>query len=139
MWDVCLIYDFYADCNMAQAIAEIELVEQAGKAWETVNDLLLAGNGQHNLFVGKAEPADILLHQEQRRAGSELFRRVEYVFQYSGNKVITAVEAKDNWSDDTGGEPKIISGGPGHKHVKLKVTSKYMRGFNHTVYVYGKK
>ncbi|KAL9976298.1 hypothetical protein ACROYT_G013582 [Oculina patagonica] len=72
------------DCNMAQAIAEIELVEQAGKAWETVNDLLLAGKGQHNLFVGKAEPGDILLHQEQRRAGSELFRRVEYVFQYSG-------------------------------------------------------
>jgi len=130
---------FYPDCNTDEAIAVTMLLDKAGKAWGTVNDLLHSSQGQHNLFKGKLETGDILLHEEQRRPGFKMAGRVEHFFQYSGDKVITAVVARDNWGDDTGGEPEIISGGPGEKHVKVKVTSQYMRGFNHTVYVYGKK
>lgn len=117
----------------------VMLVNQAGEALGAVNELLSSGQGRHNLLVGKAQPGDILLHEEQKRPGYKMLGRVTHVFQYSGNRLITAVVAKDNWDDDTGGDPEIISGGPGQKHVKVKVTSQYMRGFNHTVYVYGKK
>lgn len=128
---------------MAEVVAAIGgavmLVNQAGELWGTVNDLLHSGTGRHNLIVGKAQAGDILLHQEQKRPGYKMLGRVTHVFEYSGDKVITAVVARDNWTDDTGGDPEILTGGPGHKHVKVKVTSQYMRGFDHTVYVYGKK
>ena len=62
-----------------------------------------------------------------------------HVYEYSGDKTITAVVAHDNRNDDTGGDPKIINGGPGYKHVSVEVTSRFGRGFDHTVYVYGKR
>ena len=117
----------------------VMLVDTAGKAWGTVKDLLDSGYGQHNLFKGKLEPGNILLYEEQIRPSYQVLGRRTHVFEYNGDNVITAVVARDNWEDDTGGNPEIISGGPGQKHVKVKVTSQYMRGFNHTVYVYGKK
>ena len=128
---------------MAQVVALVSgavmLVDEAGKAWEAVNDLLHSGNGRHNLIVGKAQPGDILLHQEQKRASFTMLGRATHVYKYKGKKVITSVVARDNWSDGTGGNPEIISGGPGHKHVKVKVTSQINRGFDFTVHVYGKK
>ena len=125
---------------MALAIGDaVRLVNKAGELWGEVNNLLHSGSGRHDLFKGKAEPGDILLYEEQKCPSYKMMGRVTHVFEYSGNKTITAVVAKDNWDDDTGGDPEIIGGGPGQRHVKVKVTSQYMRGFDHTVYVYGKE
>ncbi|XP_068730993.1 uncharacterized protein [Montipora capricornis] len=125
------------DSNMAEVIPGngpvLQLAKWAGEAWRTIK-----GNGQHNLVVGKPQAGDILLHAEQKCQGRG-FNRASHVYQHSGDNTITAVVAKDNWEDDTGGNPEIISGGPGYKHVRVKVTSRSEGGFNHTVYVFGKK
>ena len=127
---------------MAQVIAvagaAVQLVNLAGEAWGTIHDLLSSGKGRHNLVVGTPGPGDILLHEEQKRQGWG-FGFVSHIYRHNGDNTITAVVAKDNWDDDTGGDPKIIDGGLGQKHVEVKVTSRYRRGFDHTVYVYGKK
>ncbi|XP_078360594.1 uncharacterized protein LOC144644906 [Oculina patagonica] len=116
----------------------VSLVNKAGEALGGLTDFL-GGQGRHNLSKGIVEAGNILLYEEQFRPSYEMLGRRTHVFEYNGNKVITAVVAKDNWDDDTGGDPEIISGGPGQKHVKVKVTSQFNRGFDHTVYVYGKK
>ena len=129
---------FDQDGNMAQVIPEagpaLQLVNLTGEAWTTIE-----GNGQHNLVVGKPKAGDILLHAEQKCQGRGFDDHVSHVYQHSGDITITAVVAKDNWDDDKGGDPEIISGGPGDKHVKVNVTSRSGGGFNHTVYVFGKK
>lgn len=117
---------------MAQVIAV------AVEAWRKIDDLRSSGKGQHNLVVGKRGPGDILLHEEKKRQGCE-FGWVSHIYRHNGDNTITAVVAEDNWDDDTGGDPKIIDGGLGQKHVEVKVTSRFGRGFDHTVYVYGKK
>ena len=128
---------FDQDSNMAQVIPgagpALQLVNLTGEAWTTIE-----GNGQHNLVEGKPQAGDILLHAEQKCQGRG-FDHVSHVYQHSGDITITAVVAKDNWNDDKGGDPEIISGGVGDKHVKVKVTSRSGGGFNHTVYVFGKK
>ena len=127
---------------MAQVIAvagaAVQLVDSAGKAWGTIEDLRNSGKERHNLVVGKLGPGDILLHEEQKCQGWG-FGYVSHIYRYNGDNTITAVVARDKWDDDTGGDPKIIDGGLGQKHVEVKVTSRFGRGFDHTVYVYGKK
>ena len=93
--------------------------------------------GQHNLEKGEREAGDTLLYR--KRVGFQTFRYVPEIYEHCGDYTITAVVAEDNWSNDTGGDPEIVDGGPGFKHVTVKVTSKISRGFDHTVYVYGKK
>ena len=126
---------------MANAVllagATAQIVHLGVETWRAINQSLSSGNGEHNLFVGEREDGDILLHSEHKSSGNGL-GYVSHVYEYSGNSLITAVEAKDNWNDDTGGNPEIISGGPGHEHVAVKVTSRFLRGFDHTVHVYGK-
>ena len=99
---------------MAQVIAvvgtAVQLVNLAGEVWGTIDDLLHSGKGRHNLIVGKPEPGDILLHEEQKRQGYG-FGYVSHIYRYSGENTITSVVAKDNWDDDTGGDSKIIDGG----------------------------
>ena len=113
------------------------LVQLGVETLRTINESPSSGRGEHNLVVGKREAGDILLHSEQKSSGNGP-GYVSHVYEYTGNCPITAVEAKDNWNDDTGGDPEIISGGPGHTHVKVKVTSRFLRGFDHTVLVFGK-
>lgn len=128
---------------MAQVIAvagaAVPLVNLAGEAWRKIDDLRSSGKGRHNLVVGKPGPGDILLHEEKKRQGCEFGSWVSHIYRHNGDNTITAVVAEDNWDDDTGGDPKIIYGGLGQKHVEVKVTSRFGRGFDHTVYVYGKK
>ena len=121
---------------MAQVIAVAGAAVH--KALGAIDDLLSSGKGQHNLVVGKQGPGDILLFKEQKRQVCG-FGYVSHIYRHNGDNTITAVVAKDNWDDDTGGDPKIIDGGLGQKHVEVKVTSRFGRGFNHTVYVYGKE
>lgn len=125
------------DRNMAEVIPGngpvLQLTKWDEEVWRTIK-----GNRQHNLVEGKPQAGDILLHAEQKCKGRG-FDRVSHVYQHSGDNTITAVVAKDNREDDTGGDPEIISGGPGYKHVRVKVTSRPEGGFNHTVYVFGKK
>ena len=123
---------------IALADAAVQLVNLAEEAWGSVNDLLPSGKRQNNLVVGNREAGDTLLYKEKRRP-DRLFGCGSHVYQRSGDNTITAVVVKDNWNDDTGSNPEIISGGPDHKHVKVKVTPRFGRGFNHNVYVYGKK
>ena len=127
---------------MAQVIpvagAAEQVVNSAREAWVRIGDLLSSGRGPHNLEVGERGSGDILLHEEQKRQGCG-FGWVSHIYRYNGDNTITAVVAEDNWDDDTGGDPKIIDGGLGQKHVEVKVTSRFGRGFDHTVYVYGKK
>lgn len=132
----------FLESYMADAVLMfIKIVEHAklgAEAWKALNESLSSGSGEHNLVVGKPDAGDSLLHSEQicRGYGPGW---VYHDYEYSGNSKITLVVVKDNWSDDTGGDPEIIDGGPGHKHVKVKVTSRFLKGFDHTVLVYGKK
>ena len=132
----------YLNSNMAHVVPVagqvLQFIIGVGEVWKAVNDLLSSGSGQHNLVVGNSEAGDIVLYKEQKSQGYE-FGWGSHVYQYSGDKKITAVVAHDNRNDDTGGDPEIIRGGPGYKHVSVKVTSRFGRGFDHTVYVYGKK
>lgn len=125
----------YLDRNMAQwTVSPVRDL-----ATEFMKNVLGSSKRQHNLEAGKREPGDTLLYKEEKRRDFKWLDYVSEVYEHCGDDTITAVVAEDNWSDDTGGDPKIIRGGPGHKYVAVKVTSKISRGFNHTVYVYGKK
>lgn len=117
------------------ASTALQIFKLGIEAVREINKLLSSGSGEHHLVVGQPEVGDILLHSDQKSEGGE----GRHVFQYSGKDTITAVVAKDNWDNDTGGYPKIISGGPGYKHVEVEVTSRSCRGFDHTFQVYGKK
>ena len=127
---------------MADAVSVLTKVVQLTKlseeALRAINELLSSSSGEHDLVVGNPEDGDILLHSEKKSVG---YGRsyVSHVYRYSGDVMITLVVAKDNWNNDTGGDPEIISGGPGHKHVEVRVTSRLLRGFDHTVLVFGKK
>ena len=100
------------------------LVPLGVETLRTVNESPSSGSREHNLVVGKPDAGDSILHSEQICRGYGL-GWVSHVYEYSGNSPITAVEAKDNWNDDTGGDPEIICGGPGHTHVKVKVCLLY--------------
>ena len=118
--------------SVAQAVGlGAEVVRPAISKW------LSSGSREHHLVVGEPEVGDILLYIDQKSKGHGVDD--SHVFQYSEDVTITAVVARDNWNDDTGGYPEIISGGPGHKHVEVKVTSGSRGGFDHTFQVYGKK
>lgn len=112
------------------------LVNQVGEIIGEVQNVL-KGTGRHDLMKGTPKPGDVLIYQEQRRAGYTL-TYATYDFEYIGDKTITAIFANDNWDDDTGGDAEIIKGGIGMKYVTVRVTSKLLRGFDFTVYVYGR-
>ena len=112
-----------------------KVIKLSREVWSGIKGLLSYGSGKRNLVVGKPEVGDILLYSEQKSERG----CVDHVFQYRGDVTITAVVAKDNWNNDTGAYPEIISGGPGHKHVEVKVASRSYRGFDYTIEVYGKK
>ncbi len=92
--------------------------------------------GRHTLVKGTPNPGDIVIWHEQKRVGHTL-TYATYDFKFGGAKKITAILARDNWDDDTGGYAEIIDGGIGEKHVIVRVTSQLMRGFNFTFSVYG--
>lgn len=119
-------------------IKTVEVAKLCAEAWRALHEALSSGSGEHNLVEGQPGAGDSILYKGQKSSGYGL-TYVSHVFEYSGNHTITAVVAKDNLKDDTGGDPEIISGGLGHKHVKVKVTSRLLKGFDHTVLVYGKK
>lgn len=104
-------------------------------------DWLLGGHGTHTLREGRHGPNDEILYQTEKRKGDEFLSRVSHTFSYTAkdDEVITEVLAEDQWDDDTGGNPELISGGIGCKEVKVKVTSRKNRGFNFKFYVYGYK
>jgi hypothetical protein len=54
----------------------------------------------------------------------------------SGN-TIHCVEAIDQWDDGTGGNAEITEGGVGYDYVKVKITSRFNRGFWFVIKVYG--
>lgn len=72
----------------------MDLADLTEEAWGTLNDLLLTGNGQHNLIPGNREAGDTLLHKKQKRQ-DRVFCCVSHVYQSSGDNTITAVVAKD--------------------------------------------
>ena len=124
--------------NMAKVFPMGSAAGYIGAAWSSVQALWSSGSGQHDLEIGTPGDGDILLHKEHKSVGAGWWY-VEHVYKYSGDTMITGVVAKDNREDDTGGNPEIISGGLGEKHVTVKVTSKWQGGIDHTVYVFGKK
>jgi len=97
--------------------------------------------GRHTLKEGSRGPDDIILYQEEKRKGNKFMTTVSHTFSYRArdDEEITKVLAEDQWSDDTGGNPELISGGVGCREVTIKVTSQFNRGFHFHFYVYGHK
>ena len=110
-------------------------------ALDIYDRLSTGGRGRHTLSLNKPGPEDVLLYEEEFRKGSSFMSTVEHTFSYraSSNEEITSVVAEDQWSDDTGGNPEVVSGGVGYREVKIKVKSQKNRGFNFHFYVFGKK
>lgn len=98
-------------------------------------------NGRHNLSLGEPSSTDKVLYQSEMKKEYSLLGHASHTFSYvckKGEK-ITAVVAFDKWDDDTGGNPKLESGGVGCKDVSITVTSCFSRGFHHDFVVYGKR
>ena len=110
------------------------------EAFEKLRRLIgLGGEGQHTLKLGEPGPDDIILYQEKYRKGDKVLSKVRHTFTYTAkdNEEITAVSAEDQWLDDTGGNPLLISGGVGQREVTIQITSQRNRGFHFHFYVYG--
>jgi len=99
----------------------------------------IGGTGTHTLKLGEPGPDDVLLYQSSYRKGDKFLRKVSHRFTYTAkdNEEITAVVAEDQWVDDTGGNPELVSGGVGQREVAIEVTSRVNRGFHFYFYVYG--
>ena len=125
---------------MEAIITAVSLFDKADKIvgkWQEIT----AGRGRHTLRSGTPRSGDVVLFEEQLRKGSKLFSTVSHTFSYDcrHGEEITAVVAYDLWSDDTGGDPDIVSGGVGSSRVSVRVTSQTNRGFHFKVIVYGKR
>lgn len=123
---------------MQHAVAISQAAQVALEIWNKVST---GGRGQHTLRLSEPGSGDVLLYKEEFRKGDKFMSTVEHTFSYraSGNEKITAVVAEDQWTDDTGGNPEVVSGGVGCSQVSIKVKSQYNRGFNFHFYVFGKK
>lgn len=119
---------------MAQYVAGALFVKEA---WDKLSS---SGRGQHTLTLGKPGQGDMILDQQRIRKGGSVFSgQITHTFSYSGSKEITAVVAQDEWTDDTGGNAEVVSGGVGYTYVSVKVTSQFGRGFHFQFIVYGRK
>ena len=98
-------------------------------------------SGSHNLEIGIPGSNDVILYTEQLRKSNVPFGTVSHTFSYhcKDGEQITAVVARDMWTHDTGGDPELVNGGVGQRHVSIKVTSRWCRGFDFRFTVYGKR
>ena len=98
-------------------------------------------SGRHNLELRSPGSNDKMLDSRKIRKGDRFMDTVSETYHYDCEEgyIITAVLAEDQWSDDTGGNAELVSGGPGKKHVTIKVTSRWNRGFHFRFIVYGKR
>ena len=104
-------------------------------------ELSTSGNGRHTLSFGTPGKNDVVLYEDEVRKSSKFLSEVKHTFSYTckSGETITAVAAQDKWSDDTGGNPKVVSGGLGKSGVAVEVTSQFGRGFHFRFIVYGTK
>lgn len=105
------------------------------------NKLSAKGTGCHTLSLGKPDKKDAILYEEDFRKGSEFLSTVMHTFSYNckEGERITAIIARDKWTDDTGGNPELVSGGVGQNNVTVQITSRFGRGFHFHFIVYGTK
>ena len=122
-------------------IAADQVTSLAGSIIDGWNKIASKGTGSHTLSVGKPGKSDVVLYEEDYRKGSEFLSSVQHTFSYNcqGGERITAVVARDMWTDDTGGTPELVSGGVGQNAVSVQVTSRFSRGFHFKFVVYGSK
>ena len=101
----------------------------------------VAEMGRHNLECSRPGRDDIILNSKKIRKGGSFMATVSETYSYRCEQgyIITAVLAEDQWDDDTGGNPELVSGGVDQRHVEIKVTSQWSRGFHFKFIVYGKR
>lgn len=117
------------------------ILNESGQVVDAFQNLM-KGHGRHNLVMGSAQVGDQLLYEERtRQSPGGLFSYRTYDFQYNcqGNERISCVVVRDNWDDDTGGNPEKIGGGPNQRYVNIRVTAQMGRGMDFSFYVYGQK
>ena len=119
----------------------VVITQAAQVALEIWNKVSVGGHGRHTLRLNEPGTGDEILYKEECRKGDKFMSVVEHTFRYQAksNEEITAVVAEDQWSDDTGGNAEVVSGGVGCREVKIRVRSRKNRGFNFHFYVFGKK
>ena len=98
-------------------------------------------DGRHNLSLGTSTSKDVILYTENKHKDNKFMDTVSHTFSYKCKKgeEITAVLAEDQCKDDTGGNAELESGGVGHPHVAIKVTSRRNQGLHFKFTVYGKR
>lgn len=69
----------------------------------------------------------------------------EQIVQYPhglliGNRyaTISAIRVLNQFYDGNTARAQILSGGIGRKYVKIRLTSRYRRGFRYWIYIYGR-
>lgn len=104
-------------------------------AWDT-----LTGRGHNSLTLGTPSSNDAVLYQERVRKKNIFLGRATHTFSYAckPGEEITAILAYDEWTDNTGGEAQKTDGGVGQRHVTVRITAQFNRGFHFTFVVFGK-
>ncbi len=93
--------------------------------WSNLNNY----GKNHSITQGLLQEDHVILKQGDSRS---------HEFVYTGFTKITAVAAQDLWNDNTGGTPRIVSGGVGHTDVTIGVTPQLFRGVHFRYFVFGK-
>ncbi|KAI8128823.1 hypothetical protein FF38_07690 [Lucilia cuprina] len=92
---------------------------------------------------GKRYSNDYLLYRENvvRTPLNGNYWNVNVAFPKSGQgntRNITAIYVFDRFTNSSGAQPSLWSGGPGYKFATVNLKSQYSRGINSTVEFYGR-
>nr|ATU83061.1 secreted venom protein family 3 protein [Pristhesancus plagipennis] len=106
---------------------------------------VLANNCQgnsHNEIFGRRETGDKLVYEDHINESWKLFKYVvkdiAYPLRGQQSHTITYIEIIDNYTNGNGGCAYILEGGVGKKFVKFHMKSKFNRGIDFQVKVYGR-
>uniref|UniRef100_A0A224XND2 Putative conserved insect secreted protein n=1 Tax=Panstrongylus lignarius TaxID=156445 RepID=A0A224XND2_9HEMI len=98
----------------------------------------------HNATFGMRKPGDKLIHKEHVKSGWKFLKFVQKNVTYPAKDEkrkynITYIQITDGYSNGHGGCASIAEGGVGNDHVKIHIKSKFTRGLDFNITIYGMK
>ncbi|XP_055840371.1 uncharacterized protein LOC129907905 [Episyrphus balteatus] len=105
--------------------------------------LFAVGTYSYNATYGNVNNYSAILSRERVVLYPRNGQMISYdsVFPKNGqinNKIISGIRVIDHFSNKTGANPALWSGGPGFKFSTINLKSQLSRGINSTVEIYAK-
>ncbi|XP_072402397.1 uncharacterized protein [Diabrotica undecimpunctata] len=96
-------------------------------------------NKPHHLFIGRCNPNDEILHQENLILFNDGKSHVSANIRMNIDAAIyiTCVNIYDETPDGKGGYPSYVAGGVGHNFIEFNVFTDYGKGFQFFVKIQG--